>query len=542
MDGADSLAAADEEEQEPEPENVGEYRSPLYKDKYGRDKYLARREKAGCLSGTFFQVQSVETIVGVLRVEVDEPEEGDKEKEAAGEANKGEGEGEGEEKATEEPMKIISAKPEPHPECPYVRKTNLLPNNGLPMSKSAFDKLDEYDRRDYEYAISKALIPLDDEAVSALGSEEVEKEEGEEKGDSSSSSSSGSLVRADRTVTPAKLYKQCLEIVEGAKERLTMEEDPVYLRETVPVDEVGGGQAWVEKLEIEVTTTATLIEGIRDSLIVSLEKEADRRILRAVEMKKDNKEEFTEELEDRLRTHWPRRGRVETGIKQPREAELLSHEEKTWRHIQSIQERMILVQRRYESETEKAQKDCEKYVFEVKELITYITTEKFRNLAKLQGVEVKARALYISFQAGGQKQVAVLSRMTTGDVQAILGYAMDFRKVCPPQEPGVEGGYSVAEILEIEALVVGQCDEARAVSEEWGTEIGQLQSQQEESSRVQQEFTQTYEKVAQHLAMSEGLGQKYVNYDLLMFRARESYKRLQIALYCRCHIPYLVVP
>jgi hypothetical protein len=37
--------------------------------------------------------------------------------------------------------------------------------------------------------------------------------------------------------------------------------------------------------------------------------------------------------QDRLRTHWPRRGRVETQIKQPRESELIGHEEKTWRHI-----------------------------------------------------------------------------------------------------------------------------------------------------------------------------------------------------------------
>ena len=110
------------------------------------------------------------------------------------------------------------------------------------------------------------------------------------------------------------------------------------------MDEQGNGEAWVSQLGIEVTTTCTLVEGIRDSLVVSLEKEADRRVLRSVEMKKDSKEEFTEELEDRLRTHWPRRGRVKTGILQPREAELLSHEEKTWRYIQSIQERMILVQ------------------------------------------------------------------------------------------------------------------------------------------------------------------------------------------------------
>ena len=36
----------------------------------------------------------------------------------------------------------------------------------------------------------------------------------------------------------------------------------------------------------------------------------------------------------------PRRGRVETEIKQPREAELHSHKDKTLRHIKAIQLRM----------------------------------------------------------------------------------------------------------------------------------------------------------------------------------------------------------
>ena len=39
-------------------------------------------------------------------------------------------------------------------------------------------------------------------------------------------------------------------------------------------------------------------------------------------------------------THRPRRGRVETEIKQPREAELLSHKDKTWRHVKAIQSKM----------------------------------------------------------------------------------------------------------------------------------------------------------------------------------------------------------
>ena len=70
------------------------------------------------------------------------------------------------------------------------------------------------------------------------------------------------------------------------------------------------------------------------------------RLKTAEMVKVDNKQEYTDEFEDRLRTHWPRRGRVETGIKQPeREAELLGHAEKTYRHIEAIHAKMVEIQR-----------------------------------------------------------------------------------------------------------------------------------------------------------------------------------------------------
>ena len=78
-----------------------------------------------------------------------------------------------------------------------------------------------------------------------------------------------------------------------------------------------------------------MIGNLRDCLIADLEKECHDR-LRISQKQCKEKSEFTEELEDRIRTHWPRRGRVETGIKQPREAELLGHQQKTWRHIEAF--------------------------------------------------------------------------------------------------------------------------------------------------------------------------------------------------------------
>lgn len=131
------------------------------------------------------------------------------------------------------------------------------------------------------------------------------------------------------------------------------------------------------------------------------------------------------------------------------------------------------------------------------------------NLSFPQAIDVKARGITQSFQASSAERVAILAQIAQQETDSIMNYARDFRKICPPQVPGVEGGYSDSEILEIEAIVEGQCAEIKAVSEEWQQAIKQLEEEQLQSLKCQDEFAVRYKKATQDVAMSEGLGQKY---------------------------------
>ena len=139
-------------------------------------------------------------------------------------------------------------------------------------------------------------------------------------------------------------------------------------------------------VEVPVDTILRLFHGIRESLLSALEKEAFQRTRYAEKQSLSGKAELTDELEDRIRNHWPRRGRVETQIKQPREAELLSHKEKTWRHISSIQHKMIEAQTSFNSILDEAKVECDHYVRDVTGLRNSLTGE-FKNLAFLQVID-----------------------------------------------------------------------------------------------------------------------------------------------------------
>eukprot|EP01035_Chromulina_nebulosa_P040825 gene40825-55181_t len=177
---------------------------------------------------------------------------------------------------------------------------------------------------------------------------------------------------------------------------------------------------------------------VRDSLIGSLEKENRVRLLFAEKEAKKRKVELTDQLEDAVRNHWPRRGRVETQIKQPRDAELMS-----------VQEKMNDLRNKFMDTLQKGQGDCQRYEQEMQRLGNSLVGDHFKNLAALQGVDAKARGASLSFKASGQVSVTALQSVALTDTQAVVSFAKDFRKVCPPQEPGQSGGYSESELQEI---------------------------------------------------------------------------------------------
>lgn len=302
-------------------------------------------------------------------------------------------------------------------------------------------------------------------------------------------------------------YHRLKELVSAVKERRVHLADPAYLRSHPPSQR--NGEPWVLVLGISLQEIDGLVSGICDSLVNALEKESFAKLDDSNKLTAERKEILTDELEDRLRTHWPRRGRVETQVKQPREAELLGHQQKTWRHIQAIGQRMGDIQAKFVEQMRAARFVCDAYVNDIVSLRNSLSEGNFRNLAILQGVDMRARDFTIKFQAASSALLAALHKMCNDDTAAVTVFAKDFRKVCPRQVAGVEGGYSDTELEEIGAMVESQCIEIGQFVQEWQVDITQLTEQQEQSLKSHGDFNQKYEKVAQELAMSEGLGQTY---------------------------------
>lgn len=122
---------------------------------------------------------------------------------------------------------------------------------------------------------------------------------------------------------------------------------------------------------------------------------------------------------------------------------------------------------------------------------------------------MKARGTALDFQADCGHRCQDLTKLSTVDVDAIVAYARDFRRICPLQKPGIEGGYSEQELQEIHDLMEAQCADMSTVKDLWNQDIQQLSEQQKQSMLCHDEFNAKYAKCTQEVAMAEGLGQKY---------------------------------
>jgi len=126
-------------------------------------------------------------------------------------------------------------------------------------------------------------------------------------------------------------------------------------------------------------------------------------------------------------------------------------------------------------------------------------------------VDAKARGASLSFQSSGQSCVAALQTVALTDSQAVAAFANDFRKVCPPQEPGQvrlavafpcstsdringcmyacmwrqSGGYSESELQEIADMMAGQVEEIQQLRQEWLGQVDALKEQQAQALKCQ---------------------------------------------------------
>lgn len=267
---------------------------------------------------------------------------------------------------------------EAHAECPFVTSACTR----LPVPIDQLGTLDELELEEYEKCIAKTFIDLGDPGdVPAEPEEPPKPVKGAKVATTAPVEEKPAHPLSKLTPEELSLYVETKELAARLKLRLQTEAESSYILSHPPLDPQGS--SWVRVVEISAETVTALVGDIRDSIITAVEKETFSRLKFAEKQSFSSKAELTDQLEDQIRNHWPRRGRVETQIKQPREAELLGHKEKTWRHITTIQQKMIHAQEGFGESLAAGRTECNTYINDMTAQRNALGGD-FKNLAFLQ--------------------------------------------------------------------------------------------------------------------------------------------------------------
>ncbi|KAJ8601120.1 hypothetical protein CTAYLR_008829 [Chrysophaeum taylorii] len=296
------------------------------------------------------------------------------------------------------------------------------------------------------------------------------------------------LMRRDAEQA-AKVARACREMLDATR---------------VPLDPKG--IALVRRVALDKTAAVEMLTELRLARMTAMEARAARRTKKIERLTKTRLAKLTEELEERLRTHWPRKGRTEVSFRQPREGELIAHHQRTQRHVRLVEDR----DREHTEECKRllyaATKNIAALERAVEELEAALPSRA--SLAGLQGIESKCKTLFARFQNQAEQQATrIVEQFAVVEPTRLYQLNDAMLKATRLFEDG--GDYSEPELDELkerlEALKAGvQQSVARRAAACEG-----LRTKQAAALELRSRFQRASEARERELSLGEGLGRKF---------------------------------
>lgn len=263
-------------------------------------------------------------------------------------------------------------------------------------------------------------------------------------------------------------------------------------------------QSWAS-LSIKEEHVIPLIEQLRDAVFAST---CEYRAHRESEMESlcsERCEDYTEELEERLRLHWPRKGRTDVKFQQPRAGELLQHQQRHDRHVRAFQLKNTHQGQQFQRKLGKVKEALRKFKQFMNGLQLHLEAQS--NAAALQGLAKKGKDTVASFKDAMEDEKEALMPFVRRNNE-LLDMNRQFLSTCTPFESG--GDYNQDEIAnERRALALVEERVIRDIQ----TRAEELQSLftliKDTRVTMSSALTQNFEQCLQALSVGEGLGRKY---------------------------------
>ncbi|TMW60170.1 hypothetical protein Poli38472_000212 [Pythium oligandrum] len=258
-----------------------------------------------------------------------------------------------------------------------------------------------------------------------------------------------------------------------------------------------------------------LVDGFRRVILTQFDRNFQKHTTGASDLNAERQRDCNLLLEERLRMHWPRKGRLDVQLYQPRIGELYTHRQRLDRHLRTMGKKAKTQQEAFEKEVHCLAAYIEE--IRVKQLALQTQLPMQQSLAALQGVEVKSKKLLSEFRSESTEKLSKLRDLVTQDSTALTASAQDYLRVCGmqlfPDLTSVEvisgRDYHPEEVEGVGARLAELETQLRVFIDGRDPIVADLEEKQRTVLGAAQEFKTRYQNCLQSLSMKEGLGQKY---------------------------------
>ncbi|TYZ64821.1 hypothetical protein PybrP1_004955 [[Pythium] brassicae (nom. inval.)] len=241
------------------------------------------------------------------------------------------------------------------------------------------------------------------------------------------------------------------------------------------------------RLEIPVSVVERLLIALRDAFVTRIDRDGERAAAAATESRAQRAADANLLLEERLRLHWPRTGRLGVQVHQPRLGELMSHRQRLERQLRALLNKGEAQEREFACRAERALAHAEHV--RVQQLACQAQLPMHASLAALQGQEGRSTKLLNAFKSEAAEHVEALRTLTATHAGALAAAAQEFLRACAAQLfPDVAG-----------CDVISGCDYHPA----------ELRAAQAQVRALATAFRARYQRCLQSLSMTDGLGQRF---------------------------------
>lgn len=279
-----------------------------------------------------------------------------------------------------------------------------------------------------------------------------------------------------------------------------------FLRTVVPPVDMNGQACAIAEDVPSIAEAASMLVELRETLVADMEIRGEARRLRIDKLTEARLSELTEELEERLRTHWPRKGRSEVSFRQTREGELIMHRQRRLRHVRLVHERIMQHTANCKQLLKAAVKHVTAFVNALGQIEAMLPEQTTH--AGLQGLESKCKRLVSTFQREGQHHLhQVLEQYTSVEPSKLLALNDSMLKATRLFADG--GDYSEPEAEDLKGHLLALRRDVEAAVQQRRAACKGLEEKQRDAVSLVEKFKGRALDCLHELSLREGLGQKY---------------------------------